>query len=136
MKGIRVLLCCVVLCLLFPKTAYAAEIVAENNPLDIVFVIDCSGSMKTNDPDKMGLNMVQAFVDTVQTENIRIGYVAYNDRIISSLAPRSIAMESERRSLKEEIGAITYTGDTDIGLAVSYAYELPSVPPSSRVRFG
>lgn len=31
--------------------------------------------MKTNDVSRMGLSMVQAFVDTVQAEDIRIGYV-------------------------------------------------------------
>lgn len=131
MKGIRILICCVVLSLIFPKTAHAEEIVPEKEPLDIVFVIDCSGSMKTNDPSKTGLNMVQAFVDTVQAENIRIGYVAYNDSILSFSAPESIALAETRESLKEEIGAITYSGDTDIGLGVSYAYELLSKEKSA-----
>lgn len=124
MKGIRILLCCVILCLLFPQTAYAEEIASEKESVDIVFVIDCSGSMKTNDPSKMGLNMVQAFIDTVQADNIRVGYVAYNDSILSYAAPNSIAAAEKRDALKQEIGAITYSGDTDIGLGVSYAYGL------------
>ncbi|MDE5589270.1 MAG: hypothetical protein K2J60_09060, partial [Acetatifactor sp.] len=90
MKGIRILLCCIVLGLFFPKTACAEEIASEKEAIDIIFVIDCSGSMKTNDPSKMGLNMVQAFIDTVQTENIRIGYVAYNDVILSFSEPESM----------------------------------------------
>jgi len=105
---------------------YAEEIISEKLPLDIIFVIDCSGSMKTNDPSKMGLNMVQAFIDTVQTGNIRVGYVAYNEDILSFSAPKSIADTKVRENLKEEIGAITYSGDTDIGLGVSYAHELLS----------
>lgn len=132
MKGIQILLCCVVLSLFFPKTAYAEEIASEKEPIDIVFVIDCSGSMKTNDSSKMGLNMVQAFIDTVQSENIRVGYVAYNDSILSFSAPESIATAERRESLKEEIGAITYSGDTDIGLGISYAYGLLSMEKSIR----
>ena len=100
--------------------------------MDIIFVIDCSGSMKTNDPSKIGLNMVQAFIDTVQAENIRVGYVAYNDNIFSFLAPESIGTADEREALKEEIGAITYSGDTDIGLGVSSAYGLLSTDRNAR----
>ena len=124
MKVIQVLLCIMVLCLFLPLTAYAEEIVSRKEPLDIIFVIDCSGSMKTNDPSKMGLNMVQAFVDSVLAEDVRIGYVAYNHDIYSFSAPESVAGAERREALKEEIGAITYSGDTDIGLGLSYAYEL------------
>ena len=49
MKRIGILLCCIVLCLLFPEKVHAEEIVSEKEPVDIIFVIDCSGSMKTND---------------------------------------------------------------------------------------
>ena len=62
MKRIGILLCCIVLCLLFPEKVHAEEIVSEKEPVDIIFVIDCSGSMKTNDVSRMGLSMVQAFV--------------------------------------------------------------------------
>lgn len=132
MKGIRILLCCIVLGLFFPQTACAEEIAFQKEAIDIVFVIDCSGSMKTNDPSKMGLSMVQAFIDTVQTENIRIGYVAYNDVILSFSEPEPIAMAEKRESLKEKIGAIAYSGDTDIGLGVSCAYGLLSAEKSTR----
>ena len=69
MKRIGILLCCIVLCLLFPEKVHAEEIVSEKEPVDIIFVIDCSGSMKTNDVSRMGLSMVQAFVDTVQADS-------------------------------------------------------------------
>lgn len=132
MRGIRILFFCVVLCLLFPKTAYAEEIVSEKETTEIVFIVDCSGSMKTNDPSKMGLNMVQAFIDTVQAENIRVGYVAYNDGILAFSEPESIATSEKREQLKEEIGAIAYGGDTDIGMGVSYAYGLLTTEENAR----
>lgn len=97
MRGIRILLCCMILNLLFPQMAFAEEIAGGKEPLDIVFVIDCSGSMKANDPSKMGLSMVQAFIDTVQTENIRVGYVAYSDNILSFSAPEPIGMAEKRK---------------------------------------
>ncbi len=124
MKEIKILLCCIVLSLLLPKTVYAEEITSRKEPMEIVFVMDCSGSMKSNDSSKMGLDMVQAFIDTIQTDNISIGYVAYNDAIRSFSAPESISVAENRESLKAEINAITYSGNTDIGLGVSYAYGL------------
>ena len=132
MKGIGVFLCCIVLSLFFPLAVHSEEITSEKEPLDIVFVIDSSGSMKKNDPSKMGLDMVQAFIDTIQAEDIRIGYVAYNDGILSFSAPEPVAIDEKRESLKAEIGAIPYAGDTDIGLGISHAYGLFSTENNSR----
>lgn len=132
MKGIQILICCIILCLAFPQNVSAQEVISEDPAIDIIFVIDCSGSMKANDPTKMGLNMVQAFIDTVQTDNIQIGYVAYNEDIISFLTPASIVEADAREKLKEEIGSIKYFGDTDIGLGVSYACELLSAAGNQR----
>lgn len=124
MKVIGMFLCCIILSLSFPLTGYAEEIVPEKEQLDIIFVIDSSGSMKTNDPSGIALDMVQAFIDTMQTQGIRIGYVAYNDGIVSFSAPDVIGTVEKREKLKGEIDSITYAGDTDIGLGVSRACEL------------
>lgn len=132
MRRIRILFCCIVLSLFIPRIAHAEEIVSEKEPMEIVFVLDCSGSMKKNDPSKMGLDMVRAFIDTVQNENIRIGYVAYNDDILSCSEPELMAMAEKREALKEEIGGIMYSRDTDIGHGISYAYELFSTGNDTR----
>lgn len=126
MKVIRIALCCIILALFFPLTGYAGEIVPQKEQLDIIFVIDSSGSMKTNDASRMALDMVQAFIDTMQTQGIRIGYVAYNDEIVSYAAPEKIETTAMREQLKGEIASITYSGDTDIGKGVARAYELLS----------
>ena len=124
MKVLRRLLCCIILSLFFPLIGYAEEIVPEKEQLDIIFVIDSSGSMKTNDPSRIGLDMVQAFIDTMQTQGIRIGYVAYNHEILSYMAPETIDTAKKREKLKDQIASITYTGDTDIGMGISHAYKL------------
>ena len=46
MKRIGILLCCIVLCLLFPEKVHAEEIVSEKEPVDIIFVIDFFRRMK------------------------------------------------------------------------------------------
>lgn len=126
MKVIRILLYCIILSLFFPLVGHAEEVVPEKDQLDIIFVIDSSGSMKWNDPSRIGLDMVQAFIDTMQTQGIRIGYVAYNDGILSYSALDTIETTAKREKLKDQIASITYAGDTDIGLGVSYAYDLLS----------
>ncbi len=132
MKKIWIFICCIVLSAFFPQSVYAAEIVPEKEFLDIVFVIDCSGSMKINDPSKTGLDMVQAFIDTTQAESIRVGYVAYNDMIVSYSELESVETTQERDALKSEIAAIEYSRDTDIGQGVSRAYEMLSAAKGSR----
>ncbi len=111
------------LCLAFPQTAHAEEIENERTGLEVIFAIDCSGSMKTNDPSRVAIRMVQAFIDSVHTEELLVGYAAYNDTVAASAAPVSIADQEERRKLKDSIDAVPYSGDTDIGLALSYVQE-------------
>ena len=105
------------------RDAFAAEISGQKNALDIMFVLDVSGSMRTNDPDGIALDMVKAFIDTVHIQNIRIGFVAYNDKIVSSSGLIPIVELSERERLKELIDAVSYSGNTDIGLGLMNAYQ-------------
>lgn len=120
------------LCMTISQTVRAEEIISQKEALNIIFVIDSSGSMKTNDSSRVGLDMVRAFIDTVRTEEIRVGYVAYNDGIVSYAAPEYIGTTKKREELKTEIGSVTYSGNTDIGMGVSYAYELLSAVKDGR----
>ena len=94
-----------ILCLFFilfcPQSVYAEEFVSTKNGLDVMFVMDYSGSMKTNDSQDIARGMVKAFVDTVHSADIRVGFVAYNDRILTSTSPLTIQTEEERAKLKE-----------------------------------
>lgn len=127
-----ILLCLLILYTIIPQAANAEEITSQKESFEIIFVIDGSGSMKANDSSKIALDMVQAFVDTLQAEEIRAGYVAYNDGIISYAEPESIKDAGKREELKGKISSIEYSGDTDIGLGVSYAYQLFSWEESTR----
>ena len=124
MRHIAVTILCILLAMAFPWPSYAKEIVSREAGLDVTFVSDCSGSMRTNDPKGIGREMVEAFVDTVYPGDIRVGYVAYNDNIVTSTAPIPISEQEQRQKLKELIGAVPYSGDTDIGLGLSHAYQL------------
>jgi len=100
----------------------AEEISGKNNALDVVFVVDASGSMKSNDPEGIALEMVKAFVDTIHADDISVGFVAYNDKIVSASAPISMADQTNRENLKSLINTTVYSGNTDIGLGLAEAY--------------
>lgn len=131
---IRSVILCLFLWVISPFFVHAEEFVSQENGLDVTFVIDCSGSMKSNDPQGIGKGMVKAFIDTVHIQDIRVGYVGYSDKIISSVSPVPMSDASEREGLKALIDSTPYTGDTDIGLGVSYAYSLmPSEEGRERI---
>jgi Mg-chelatase subunit ChlD len=114
-------------CLVFISASFCAsgeEIASGKNGLDVMFVMDYSGSMAANDPDYTAIGMVKAFIDTVHSADIRIGFVAYNDHIMSSAAPVSVRTQEERYSLKNLMDSAGYSGNTDIGLGLNYAYGL------------
>lgn len=117
-----------ILCLFFalfcPLIVYAEEFTSEKNGLDVMFVMDYSGSMKSNDSQDIAKGMVKTFVDTVHSADIRVGFVAYNDRILTSTSPTAIQTAEERSSLKALIDQEGYSGNTDIGLGLYYGIEL------------
>ena len=122
---ILMLLLCVFLCgMTHTKEVRAEEYEAEMKGLDVIFVMDYSGSMKTKDPGYFAPGMVKAFVDTVHSADIRIGFIAYNDRILSSASPVLMETSEERQTLKALIDRPDYAGNTDTGLGLRQAYDL------------
>lgn len=112
---------CFVFVTLFPATVHGEECVSEKTGLDVIFVMDYSGSMNSNDPEHIAKSMVKAFIDTVHSTDIRIGFVSYNDRILSSTSPLPVGTVKEREKLKQLIDGAEYSGNTDIGLGLRYA---------------
>ncbi len=102
---------------------YGKEVASKKQNLELMFVLDASGSMRSNDRNRMALDMVSAFVDTIHTEGIQIGFVAYNDKIVSSVSPISIERQKERLRIKQQIANTDYSGNTDIGIGLSKAFE-------------
>lgn len=106
--------------------ADAQEKISTGEELYIVFAVDHSGSMNNRDRQNMISEGLKAFVDTIQNEKVYIGYVAYNDRIISSLGPVSVQSQEQCEKLKESIGSFLNTGETDVGLGLSEACRILS----------
>lgn len=101
--------------------ADAQEINSTSEDIYIVFAVDHSGSMNGRDGEKLICEGLKAFVDTMQNEEVQIGYVAYNDKIIISQSPVSVRSEEQCARLKEVIDSAPNGGETDIGLGLSEA---------------
>ncbi len=102
----------------------AQETAMAKENLNIVFAVDHSGSMNEQDVGQMIPKVLQVFTDTMHGENIRIGYLAYNDTIVAQRAPVAVAQEEQRLALKQTIADAQNRGETDIGLGLREAYHL------------
>ncbi len=102
----------------------AEEIVMAKEDLNIVFAVDHSGSMNEQDAGQMIPKVLQIFTDTMRGEHIKIGYLAYNDTIITQRAPVAVDVEEQRRLLKQTISGAENRGETDIGLGLKEACQL------------
>lgn len=122
----RVFVICLLISMCFVQVVRAEEISGNKKPLDVIFVVDSSGSMKSNDPNRIALEMVKAFTDTIHTDNARVGYVAYNDEIVASSSLVSVKEQAERERLKQLVDVTPYRGNTDIGLGLWQAHEILS----------
>ncbi len=58
---------------------------AANEELDVIFVLDDSGSMEDNDPNKLSVTAISKFVDTVTTQDAQYGVAIYGDEVRSKL---------------------------------------------------
>ena len=108
--GKRTIYIAAVSLLLFCTSAmncHAEETAMAKENLNIVFAVDHSGSMNEQDVGQMIPKVLQIFTDTMHGENIRIGYLAYNDMIVAQRAPVAVDQEDQRLSLKQTI-ADTY----------------------------
>ncbi len=121
-------LCAVAISLILFCTAslncQAQETAMAKEDLNIVFAVDHSGSMNEQDAGQMIPKVLQIFTDTMHGENIRIGYLAYNDTIVARKTPVAVDQEEQRQALKQTIADTQNRGETDIGLGLKEAYHL------------
>lgn len=106
------------------KSASAQNKFIEEEELNIVFVIDHSGSMNSLDEHNIIAEAIKAFIDTLQDENVQVGYVAYNDRVVASQNPLTLGNDGKRLELKNVIDSAQNRGETDIGLGLWEAGEM------------
>lgn len=87
---------------------------------EVVFVLDASGSMKTNDPERLAIDGIAQLVYTLPSD-YTVGAVAYNTDIIMETKP---AEDRERESLIAQTKEILYADYSNAGAGLSRAVEM------------
>jgi len=100
-------------------------------PIDVIFSLDASGSMRKTDPDRLRVSSSQFFTDKLNHSMDQVGIVSWNDKVEFS-APLSSNLEE----IKAKLNQIGNTGPTDVNLAIKQAISLldtnPRQEPSSK----
>ncbi|MCH1626001.1 vWA domain-containing protein [Ferdinandcohnia quinoae] len=103
----------------------ASNIFASVPPeAEVVFVIDTSFSMKTNDKERITNEVLNMFIDLNEDSKTKVGFVFYNDKIVASQPLTSLESLTNKSRLKEKLNTIPQTGYTDLGLGLKNGQEL------------
>lgn len=98
---------------------------ATTKEVDVIFLVDSSGSMKFSDPDMIRLDAIKLFADLCTLGSTKIGFVLFGTDIIYSQEPVAINTEQDRSDLKKQVdGMNRLVGATDIGRAVKFTTEM------------
>ncbi len=116
-------------CMLAPVCSAGAE--SEENSIkepgiDLVLVIDISGSMKGSDPEYLCLEAARRCIDEIQSvDGSRVSIIPFSDQLGEITPLTRLSSEKGRKRISSALEKITYSeGDTDIGLAMSRALEM------------
>lgn len=97
---------------------------AENQELDIVMVLDQSGSMETNDPNGLMKEAANMLVEMMPARLSRAGVISFNREQTKVADLTEVSDEKNVKEITENINSIEYTGGTDIGDAVADAVSM------------
>ena len=86
-------------------------------PMDVVFMVDVSGSMRFTDPERITLSAIADFVDMLTNYESRVGIVAFNGAV-QYYIPFDYVTDERKENIRAEVTDFIFTGFTDIGLAL------------------
>lgn len=122
-KWLAALLACALLSCL-PLAARAETQTGDANlALDVMFVIDGSGSMRYSDPNGIAKEACKLFADMCDYEQARAGYVLFSSEITAYQPLTEMNSAGLRDMLRKAIDSIQYpqAGGTDISLGLTTA---------------
>jgi len=119
------LLCLIILHM--PLQAAAVDF-PPADPRAVVFVLDASNSMNSNDRSRLAIDSIAQLIYSLPS-NYSVGVVAYNTNVI---AASGMADSEGRDSTMKAANAVQYTGYTNAGAGLARAMELLSTVEASR----
>ena len=129
--------------LLFPSfhiSVFAAD--SENHqykPVDVVLVIDTSGSMTMSDSNRLVLQAGRTFANMMPSIDSRLGVVGFSDKAVTYTSREGEPVFFEMGELENVLDVhnifseVEYGGDTGIGFGLSKAVELFETNPRADV---
>ena len=96
----------------------------EVKNLDLVMVLDQSGSMKTNDPNGMMREAAATLASMMPVNISRVGVISFNREQTKVVDLTGFSSPDAVQDIRNSISGIKYKGDTDIGNAVADAVDM------------
>lgn len=109
--------------------SFCSLIYPDSGSIEIVLLIDSSGSMATTDPSNLRLQAARSFVDLINVGD-RIGVIDFSTTSKILTSPTVIDREDDKNALKNHIDRIGSHGEmTDILTALASAFQLLQTSP-------
>lgn len=112
--------------LAIPIYTYAEE-TATTDTKAIIFLLDASGSMKTNDPQRYAIDSIAQLIYTLPS-NYEVGFVAYNTEVC---ADQELLDNSLREQIMDLALGVQYAGYSNAGAGLKQAVKLLASDRSS-----
>lgn len=107
-----------------PSLQVRAQSTSKNTNMDVMFVLDSSGSMAESDPEKIREEAIKMFLDMGQTQGNKAGLVAYSDNIVREHNLDSINSLEDKERIKSMASNISLGQKTDTGLGLLESVKL------------
>lgn len=120
----RLLLFAVLFVTAAPMTTVSAAGSGSVNNMNVVFVLDGSGSMFTTDKDQLRFEAVELFLGLSTESGNYMGAVVFDDHIILKRDLARIDGKADKNELSKEVRKAVSNGDTDIGSAILEAVRM------------
>ena len=96
----------------------------ESTYYSVLFIIDISGSMNSDDPHRLVYEAAKMFAGSFCSQSTEVGFITFNDAIVQTFPFTSLAEQDERLRLKNAINSIVVGGRTDLGLALRHGVNM------------
>ncbi len=113
---LHILCLSVMLYIIQPAFVHAAD-EADLNTKAVVFLLDASGSMQTNDPNGYALDGIAQLIYTLPT-NYEVGFVAYNTDVSAS---QPLVENDQREKIMKIAHEVKYRGYSNAGAGLEQA---------------
>lgn len=96
---------------------YASTEVQDEKNASIFFLLDASGSMKTNDPSRLAIDSIAQLIYSVPS-NYHVGFAAYNTEVI---AGQMVSDNDSRSRIMKDAEQVIYKDYTNAGAGLEQA---------------